>query len=199
MVNAVGLGDFSLPGDPTKLPTAAVKLRRENWQKSNGKDKPGLAPRDFPAWLKFWRELPPIRRAFHLTMLLTGARGGELARTPWSNLDTRSRTLTVGNSKTGADIPIPLSAVIARALKLARDNADECQRAGHRDALPARGHAMRRTYKTLAFDCGVPNDLSAFLLGHIPEGMSAKYALRANAVAGPHDAQASADHFAPGA
>jgi hypothetical protein len=29
-----------------------------------------------------------------------------------------------------------------------------------------------------ALDCGVADELSAFLLGHIPEGMSAKYALR---------------------
>jgi integrase len=41
-----------------------------------------------------------------------------------------------------------------------------------------RGHALRRTFKTLALDCGVSDELSAFLLGHVPPGMSAKYALR---------------------
>jgi integrase len=177
--------DDSLPGDPTKLPTAAITMRRERWQRQSDKDKPGLAFRDFTVWLKAWRELPPIRRAYHLVGLLTGARPGELARTPWINLDMHSRTLTIGNSKTGGDLPIPLSSAICRALKIARDHADksglifpECSQAGHRDALPARGHALRRTYKTVALDCGISDEMSAFLLGHVVPGMSMKYALR---------------------
>jgi integrase len=180
--------DDSLPGDPTKLPSAAVQIRKEKWQRQSDKDKPGLAPREFKTWLKGWQNLPPIRRAYHLTGMLTGARPGELARTPWKNLDTRTRTLTIGDSKIGGDIPIPLSSAIARALKLARDHADKsgrifpgCEQAGHHEpTLPrnGRGHALRRTFKTLALDCGVSDELSAFLLGHVPPGMSAKYALR---------------------
>jgi integrase len=180
--------DDSLPGDPTKLPSAAVQIRKEKWQRQSDKDKPGLTPKEFKVWLKAWQTLPPIRRAYHLTGMLTGARPGELARTPWKNLDTRTRTLTIGDSKIGGDIPIPLSSAIARALKLARDHADKsglifpgCEQAGHHEpALPrnGRGHALRRTFKTLALDCGVSDELSAFLLGHVPPGMSAKYALR---------------------
>ena len=37
----------------------------------------------------------------------------------------------------------------------------------------------------LEVDEHVPDDLSAFLLGHIPEGMSAKYALRRMLLDGP--------------
>ena len=45
--------------------------------------------------------------------------------------------------------------------------------------LPCIGHALRRTYKTIATDhCGVPDDISAALLGHVPEGMSQKYLIR---------------------
>ncbi|MGH6727107.1 MAG: hypothetical protein ACREB8_11260, partial [Pseudolabrys sp.] len=91
--------DDSLPGDPTKLPSAAVTMRRENWQKQKATDKPGLEFNDFPKWLAAWRELPPLRRAYHLTALLTGARPGELARTTWDNLDLKAYTLTIGNSK----------------------------------------------------------------------------------------------------
>jgi integrase len=187
--------DNSLPGDPTKLPSAAVTMRREKWQRQTTKDKPGLAFADFPAWLAAWRKLEPLRRAYHLTALLTGARPGELARTPLDNVDAKAYTLTIGNSKAGNDIPIPLSPMIERALEMAakarpKRNKDNlifagCEQAGHRDKLPARGHALRRTYKTVAFDCGVPDDLSAFLLGHIPEGMSAKYALRRMLLDGP--------------
>ena len=179
--------DNSLSGDPTKLPSAAVKLRVETWQKKNTV-KSGMAARDFPVWLKKWCTLPPIRRAYHLTNLLTGARPGELARTPWTNLDTRTRTLTIGDSKAGHDIPIPLSTPICRALKIARDHADKsglifpgCEQAGHHEptfSKAERGHSHRRTWKTVATDLGIPDEMSALVLGHIPEGMSAKYAIR---------------------
>jgi integrase len=134
--------------------------------------------------------LPPIRKACHLVGLLTGARPGELARTPWSNLDCRTRTLTVGDSMAGHDIPIPLSAPIAGALKIARDHADKrglifpgCEQAGHHEKgcsfTPAeRGHAQRKTWKTVATDCKIPDEMSALVLGHIPECMSAKHAIR---------------------
>jgi len=179
--------DNSLSGDPTKLPSAAVKLRAETWQKKNTV-KPGMAPRELPDWLKKWRGLPPIRRAYHLCNLLTGARPGELARTPWTNLDTRTRTLTIGDSKAGHDIPVPLSAVICRALKIARNHADKsglifpgCEQAGHHErafSKAERGHSHRRTWKTVATDCKIADEMSALVLGHIPDSMSAKYAIR---------------------
>jgi integrase len=179
--------DDSLPGDPTKLPSAALTMRREAWQKPNTA-KPGMGPRDFRAWLKKWRTLPAIRRSYHLVGLLTGARPGELARTPWINLDTRTRTLTIGDSKAGHDIPIPVSAAICRALKIARDHADKsglifpgCEQAGHHEPTflkSERGHSHRRTWKTVAMDCKIPDEMSALVLGHIPEGVSAKYAIR---------------------
>jgi hypothetical protein len=52
--------DNTLNGDPTRLPSAPVRLRTENWQKKNA-IKPGMAPKDFPTWVKKWRTLPPIR------------------------------------------------------------------------------------------------------------------------------------------
>ena len=60
-----------------------------------------------------------LRRTYHLTALLTGARPGELARTPLDDVDAKAYTLTIGNSKAGNDIPIPLSPVIERALEMA--------------------------------------------------------------------------------
>lgn len=179
--------DDLLSGDPTKLPSAAVKLRTEVWQRRNVV-KPGMGAKDFPEWLLKWRTLSPIRQSYHLVGLLTGARPGELARTPWSNLDTRTRTLTIGDSKAGHDIPIPLSAAICRALKIARHHGDKsgliwpgCGQAGHHERVftkAERGHAHRRTWKTIATDCKIPDEMSALALGHIPEGMSAKYAIR---------------------
>jgi hypothetical protein len=68
--------------------------------------------------------------------------------------------LTIGDSNIGADIPLPLSSAIARALKPPRGHADKsdpifpgCEQAGrHELALPrnGRGHALRRTFKIAA-------------------------------------------------
>ena len=51
-----------------------------------------------------------------------------------------------------------------------------CEQAA-RDELPASGLALRRTHKTIAFDCGIDSEMAAFLTG-IPKEMSTKYALR---------------------
>jgi hypothetical protein len=183
----------SLPSGPKNLPTSAVKLRRERWQQQTDKDKPGMGARDLVAWFQAWRKLPPLRKAYHLTNLLTGARPGELARTPWANLDTnpRVRLLTIGNAKMGNNIPIPLSSAIARCLQVARDHAPKgeksglifpgCEQAGHHETgLPkgGRGHALRRTYKTLCLEMKIGDEMSSYLQGHIPEGVSMGYALR---------------------
>jgi hypothetical protein len=183
--------DDALTGDPTKLPSAAITMRAEAWQ-SEKVAKAAMRPRDFPAWLEKWRTLPPTRRAYHLTGLLMGARPGELARTPWGNLDLKSRTLTISESKAGHDIPIPLSAAICRAIKIARDEQRAsgkaaklifpgCDQAGHHEpafTTKERGHSHRRTWKTIATDLKISNENSALVLGHVPEGMSAKYAVR---------------------
>ena len=44
-----------------------------------------------------------------------------------------------------------------------------------RSGLPVAGQALRHTYKTLHPQLGVNEMLSNFLMGHSPEGVSAKY------------------------
>jgi hypothetical protein len=84
---------------------------------------------------------------------------------------------------------VPLTPAIRDALKLAADAAPDhkpndlifpgCAQVGHREELPARGNAPRRTYKTIVQnDCYVPDEVSAYLLGHVPEGMSQRYLLK---------------------
>jgi integrase len=169
---------------PPENPARAKISRRENWQTS--KSKPVLALDQFPAWAEAWRKLPPLNRAYHLTGLLTGARPGELSRTVWRDLDRTNRVLVIGDSKSGSDILVPVSDAILRALDMAREFAPDGELIfpgsghwGHRDPLPARGHAMRRTYKTVAGVLGkrgISDENSAYLLGHVPPGVSAGYA-----------------------
>ncbi len=161
------------------LPTAAVDFAVER------REKKGMRPTDFPAWFAAWKELRPIRRSFHLTNLLVGARPGELARTKWGDLDAERITVGGGNLKAGNSVPVPLTPEIRKAIAIVGERGDAdaliwegCSQAS-RDDLPATGNDLRRTYKTIATSvCGVPDDVSAFLMGHMPEGMSQKYLLR---------------------
>ena len=180
------------------VPTASVEMHAER-----GEQK-GMAAKDFPAWFKAWQAIElPTRRAFHMVNLLTGARPGELSRTRWQDLDLEAGTLTIGDAKAGNDIPIPLTPAILDALKLATKAAPDhepgdlifpgCAQVAHREQLPTRGHALRRTFKTIATaHCKVPDDVSAFLLGHVPEGMSQKYLLRWALSSGPAIREAQA-------
>jgi integrase len=161
------------------LPTAAVDFATER------REKKGMAPATFPAWFAAWKELRPIRRSFHLTNLLVGARPGELARTKWGDLDADTITVGGGNLKAGNSVPVPLTPEIREAIAIVGERGDAdaliwegCSQAS-RDDLPATGNDLRRTYKSVATSvCGVPDDVSAFLMGHMPEGMSQKYLLR---------------------
>ncbi len=55
----------------------------------------------FPVWFEAMKDLPPVHQAYHLVNLLTGARPGELARTPWDEDSPDADTFTIGNAKTG--------------------------------------------------------------------------------------------------
>ena len=161
------------------IPTAAVEMHTER-----GEQK-GMAAKDFPAWFKAWQAIEsPVRRAYHMVDLLTGARPGELARCRWQDLSDDA--LTIGDAKAGNDIVIPLTPAIRGALALAPKGKPEdsifpgCAQVGHREpGLPASCHALRRTFKTIAQnESGVSEEVSAYLLGHQPEGMSQKYLLK---------------------
>ncbi|HEY7230346.1 MAG TPA: site-specific integrase [Pseudolabrys sp.] len=191
------------------LPTSGVKLAKV---KSAQK---GMAAADLPQWFVAWQKIDnATRRGYHLANLLTGARPGELARTRWRDFDAKAHVLTIGEAKAGNTIEIPTTPEIESAIKLAAMDSvivykshgrrflhkksvsrkpDDFIFAGcqqiqhrHRTELPVMGHALRRTYKTIATDhCGVPDDISAALLGHVPEGMSQKYLIRWARMSGP--------------
>ncbi len=176
---------------PFELPTSGVTYNPK------ASTQPGLAFKDFPKWAEAWARLPPLHRAFHLVQFLTGGRPGEISRLRWADIHPKQRTLTITNPKAGHDIVVPLSIPIVQALRLARD----CEHIGidgrrldrgdgdmvfpgagrwqHKDALPARGMDLRRTWKTVAISCGVEEILTEFLQGHAPVGVSRKYVVRA--------------------
>jgi integrase len=180
---------------PTALPTSAIEYNEE------ARSQAALAFGDFPVWFEAWKKIEnPIRRAFQRCNLLTGCRPGELSRLKWSDVLPAERRLVIRGAKTGSDISVPLSAPIARALKLARDAARVAKvdsefvfysrDDGHvtkfdHDDLPAHGMELRRAYRTLCADLEVDGLISHFLLGHRPSGISQGYISKLMLVSGP--------------
>jgi integrase len=129
--------------------------------------------------------------------LLLGTRPGELGRTKIQNWDRAKGWLTLEKTKPGFDVVLPISPQIdewlGRALAEAhrRDPNGEYlfpsrgsfTRRFDGDVTPY-GHALRRTYKTLAAELLVPDKISASLLGHSVGGMSQIYIVESVLIGG---------------
>jgi integrase len=159
-----------------------------------------MAFRDFPKWLKAWQAIEvgpkaPARKEYHLFCLLTGMRPGEAARIRWRDVKPTLRVVEIPGAKASNTIQIVMSAPIALVLKRARDLGKpkgrdafvfaHCGQVGQREDLPARGHALRHTWRTVAADCGVDELLAHFMLGHVPQNISQAYITRLVLSAGP--------------
>jgi integrase len=170
--------DRSLPG---QLPTSSV---RPNPEPPSTK---GLRFEDFQAWREAWGRIEsPVRRGFHLVNLLSGCRPGELSRLRRSDIKPKQRLFVIPRGKSGNDIRVVLSVPIAKALRLAlsgerRRGADAdlvfpgCKFPQPSDRLPVTGHALRRTYRTVAADIGINPVLTSILMSHSLDGINASY------------------------
>jgi hypothetical protein len=157
---------------PPQSPCSAVKYH--GYTPSTA----GLAFDQFPDWCRAVGVLPPMKQAYYRFCLLTGARPGEAVRIKWADVDTRKRTVVIRQSKSGADIVVPLSSAIARELKRARGADDVRVFPGaewFKDELPAKGRALRRTYRTVAADLAVNEVLTRLLMGHSMSGINQSY------------------------
>lgn len=123
-------------------------------------------------------------------LLLTGTRGGELARLKWSDVDLKNRLFEITDSKNGDMIHLPLCSYL-RAM-LVRRAADlkaspfvfpasstrksgkhvSCanrflHRVGEHSGVPMRSrHGLRRTYASIAERLGVGTFTIKRILGH---------------------------------
>jgi integrase len=152
--------------------------------------------KDYPKWLEAWRAIEvgpkaPARQWYHLFCAATGCRGGEASRIKWKDVKPAQRIVEIPGAKAGNLIQIPMSALIARILKRARDVGEpgefvfaQCGQAGHRDDLPARGHDLRHSWRSLAAEIGIDDLLCHFMLGHQPRNISEKYITRLVLAAG---------------
>jgi integrase len=177
---------------PARDPVGAIG--KKEWHKERGEQK-GVSGRDLHKWYAAWQAIPnATHRAFHLVNLLIGARPGELSRARWRDLDTKAMLFTMPDAKEENDIEIPITPEIVAAFELARRDRERPSSVGTgpddlifpgvfnnrgRDSLPASGHALRRTYKTISEDwCKVPTQISEYLEGRMPEGIKGRYLLK---------------------
>lgn len=193
--------DTRLAKYATMNPTRAVEMKKER------REQKGMTARDFPTWYQQWQAIAnATHRSFHLTNLLTSARPGELGRVRWRDYDRENDLLVIPFAKEENNIEIICTPEIHAAIKIARDDKARPADVGFgpddliwpgtqnnptRDKLIARGHALRRTYRTVALDhCGVPDPIAEALLGHVPEGIKGRYILKWARAEGPRIVEA---------
>ena len=146
--------------------------------------RPVMIPRDFPAWYEAVKQLPTVHRAYHLCNLLTGTRPGELARTTWEGNSSDGILLDLGSIKSRL-YSVHTTPEIRACLKMAADACPKrkpddvifpgCWNNPSRDAIPMRGHALRRTYRSFAHSLKIGDDIGDWLLGDAPEGIKPSY------------------------
>jgi integrase len=156
---------------------------------------------DLPRWFDQLSSLKnPLRREFHLFLLLSGSRPEAIKRARVLDLDLRARVLHVPRPKGGADrafdIPLSLEMIrcIIRALRFgelqypgsARTNIFPADSApGHivehkekRSDLSKWGNDLRQTYRTVGQIAGVSELDMHLLMNHSLPGVNTGYLTR---------------------
>jgi len=180
---------------PANNPVLAV-----DWNAEKRRDT-AMGVSDLSLWfLQLYKLDNPLRREFHLLLLLSGSRPDAIKRTRVVDLNLGQRLLHVPLPKGGADraFDIPLSRemmrCVVRALRLGRSlypkeaeiflfPADS--KSGHlvehkesRSALSKWGNDLRQTYRTVGQVAGVSDLDMHLLMNHSLPGVNAGYVTR---------------------
>jgi integrase len=167
----------------------------------------GMGPQDLGTWHAQLMRLPnPVRREFHLFMLLSGSRPDALSKARWEHLDLTRRALHIPKPKGGEKraFNIPLSREMIQCLWRARHAARRMYPAGadtwifpadsamghlaehkeERSVLSKWGNDLRQTYRTLAQAAGLTEFDTQLLMNHSLPGVNAAYITRGSLM--PH-------------
>lgn len=182
-------------GLPPDNPVSAV-----DWNSERRRDTAlGLA--DLGGWFNELAGLEnPVRREFHLFLLLSGHRPEAIKKARREHLDLRRRILHVPKPKGGEarafDIPLsrPMIRCLIRVLRFGQslypNQATEWifpadSKSGHlaehkeeRDELSRWGNDLRQTFRTIAQTAGVPELDVHLLMNHSIPGVNAGYITR---------------------
>lgn len=180
---------------PSDNPADAV-----DWNEEKRRDT-GMGACDLKGWFLQLAALEnPVRREFHLLMLLSGSRPTALQEIKPSHVDFRRRTLHVprpkGGSKRAFDIPLSREMIrcLVRAIRFGREmypaHATEWvfpadSASGHlaetkedRNELSKWGNDLRQTFRTIATAAGVSEFDAKLLMNHSISGVNAGYVTR---------------------
>jgi integrase len=153
-----------------------------------------LQREQLPAWFKAVREYQnPVISAFLQTLLLIGARRGELSRLKWEDVDFKWNSLTIRDKVEGKRT-IPLCPYVASLLSnlprrnqyvfsspTAASNRIQEPRHAHNKCLVEAGidgltlHGLRRSFGTLSEWCESPVGVVAQIMGHKPSAIAEKH------------------------
>jgi integrase len=180
---------------PAENPVIAVDWNVENRRRT------GLGLTELSAWAEELRTVNnPIRREFHLFILLSGSRPDALKRTRIEHLNFQARILHIPKPKGGEvkafDIPLSRAMIrcLIRVIRLGRalypNHALEWlfpaeSTSGHlvehkedRGTLSKWGNDLRQTYRTVAQTTGIANLDIHLLMNHSVPGVNAGYVNR---------------------
>ncbi len=177
---------------PAKNP-AATRKARESLGKPQVKTD-ALLKEQLPAWFDAVRQIEnPVIAAALQTMLLTGARPGEVLTLRWDDVNHKWRGVTIRDKVEGTRV-IPLTPYLAQLLATlpkrnpmifssatAEAGALTAPRKHHVNACKVAGidglslHGLRRSFKSLTEWLEIPAGVVAQLMGHKPSATAEKH------------------------
>lgn len=178
---------------------AKTKKARESLGKAGAKQD-ALLKEQLPAWFAaVTQQQNPVVAAYLQTLLLTGARAGEVLGLRWEDVNTKWRGLTIRDkdaSRGGVDgvRVIPLTPYVWHLLQAlprrnewvfssasAKGGRIVIARNNHHDACAVAGiegltiHGLRRSFKSLTEWLEIPAGVVAQIMGHKPSGTAEKH------------------------
>jgi len=153
-----------------------------------------LLKEQLPAWFAAIRQLQnPVIAAYLQTLLLTGARAGEVLGLRWDDINTKWRGLTIRDKVEGTRV-IPFTPYVSQLLATLPRRNDfvfsspvsaggtlVIPRNPHNDACVVAGiddltiHGLRRSFKSLTEWLEIPAGVVAQIMGHKPSATAEKH------------------------
>ena len=172
--------------DLAESPTTACvtpRVKARDW---------GLSDEDLRRMGEAMQRLSPVKRAWWMTALLTGARAGSVTNLKWEDIDLERKLVCFRVAKGDRPYAIPLADRLAEYLREYRERDWLPNRAGwlfpspenperplwrqvRNAGLPA-AHALRHTMRTRLAEAGATPDLARIVLGHsLSQDVSQRY------------------------
>nr|WP_315236356.1 site-specific integrase [uncultured Limnohabitans sp.] len=172
---------------------AKTRKTREAFGKPTTKQD-ALQREQLPVWFAAVRQIGnPVVAAALQTMLLTGARPGEVLSLRWADVNTQWKGLTIRDKVEGERV-IPLTPYVAQLLAVlpkrnrwvfssatAKDGALTLPRNHHVAACKVAGldgltlHGLRRSFSSLTEWLEIPSGVVAQIMGHKPSATAEKH------------------------